>query len=71
MKQYELSFSVFWCLLIFSKLNKLNAALEKDEKRKVFQELVSECTLAENIWISRIILKEMHLGFRFEYVLKW
>jgi len=52
-------------------LNELNTVLEKEKRKKIFHRLVSNCTLTENIWISRIILKEMHLGIRFEHILKW
>lgn len=59
-----------FCFLFF-KLNELNTVLEKEKRKKIFHRLVSNCTLTENIWISRIILKEMHLGIRFEHILKW
>ncbi|GJD10680.1 DNA ligase 4 [Galdieria sulphuraria] len=52
-------------------LNELNITLEKEKRKKIFHQIVTECTVTENIWISRIILKQMHLGLRFESILKW
>eukprot|EP00871_Galdieria_phlegrea_P001153 jgi/Galph1/2038/GphlegSOOS_G719.1 len=52
-------------------LNDLNGFKEKIDRRNTFHKFASCCTVIENIWICRIILKEMHLGIGNEAVLRW
>ncbi|KAJ3032631.1 DNA ligase (ATP), partial [Rhizophlyctis rosea] len=47
---------------INDKLDILNTTNDKDERKEVVQYFFKECTPKEQMWIARIILKELKLG---------
>ncbi|KAJ3326597.1 DNA ligase (ATP) [Blyttiomyces sp. JEL0837] len=44
------------------QLDALNACENTAARRRVFEELVRNCTALENKWLARIVLKEMKMG---------
>ncbi|KAJ3190255.1 DNA ligase (ATP) [Gaertneriomyces sp. JEL0708] len=43
-------------------LDWLNATSDKVEREEIFREIFQKCTVLEQLWISRIILKDLKLG---------
>mmetsp|Transcript_35873 Transcript_35873/g.143367 ORF Transcript_35873/g.143367 Transcript_35873/m.143367 type:complete len:671 (-) Transcript_35873:2322-4334(-) len=42
-----------------------------EERRKILHEFLKRATAVENVWITKIILKDMKIGIGYEAVLRW